>query len=74
MESNPDDMFEGGPYPNRFFMGLAWYHAEMAKNIPFEQIFSDGVKVQKTQVSIGDLAINHVQFTILDELEPSDQD
>jgi hypothetical protein len=46
----------------------------MAKNIPFEQIFSDGVKVQKTQVSIGDLAINHVQFTILDELEPSDQD
>jgi transglutaminase-like putative cysteine protease len=73
MESNPDDLFEGGPYPNRFFMGLAWYHAEMAKNIPFEQIFSAGVKVEKTQVSIGDLAINHVQFTILEELDPSQQ-
>ncbi len=70
MESNPDDMFEGGPYPNRFFMGLAWYHTEIAKDIPFERLVSEGNPVLKTQVSIGDLALNHVQFTILDELQP----
>jgi transglutaminase-like putative cysteine protease len=72
MESNPDDVFEGGPYPNRFFMGLAWYHTEIAKDIPFECLLSEGQPVLKTQVSIGDLAINHVQFIILDELEPKD--
>lgn len=70
MESNPDDVIEGGPYPNRFFMGLAWYHAEIAKEIPFEQFFSEGQLVPKTQVSIGNLAINHVQFKIIEELKP----
>jgi transglutaminase-like putative cysteine protease len=70
MESNPDDIIEGGPYPTRFFMALAWYHAEMAKDIPFETLTSKGVLVPKEQVSIGELAINHVQFTILEELEP----
>ena len=72
LESNPDDTNEGGPYPTRFFMGLAWYHAEMAKNTPFETITSDGILIPKEKVSIGELAINHVQFTILDELEPQD--
>jgi transglutaminase-like putative cysteine protease len=70
MESNPDDMFEGGPYPTRFFMGLAWYHAEMAKGVTFECIKSEGVLLKKEQVSIGELAINHVRFTILEELSP----
>ncbi|MEG3438323.1 transglutaminase domain-containing protein [Pannus brasiliensis CCIBt3594] len=70
MESNPDDVFEGGPYPDRFFMGLAWYHTEIAKDIPFECLVSEGQPVPKTRVSIGDLALNHVQFVILDELEP----
>lgn len=70
MESNPDDVIEGGPYPTRFFMGLAWYHAEMAKGITFETLFSEGVPLNKEKVSIGELAINHVQFTILEELEP----
>jgi transglutaminase-like putative cysteine protease len=70
MESNPDDLIEGGPYPTRFFMGLAWYHAEMAKGVPFETLMSGGVPLNKTEVAIGDLAINHVSFTILDELEP----
>jgi transglutaminase-like putative cysteine protease len=70
MESNPDDVFEGGPYPTRFFMGLAWYHAEMTKDTPFEILLSEGVKVDKEKVSIGDLAINHVRFTILEELSP----
>lgn len=70
MESNPDDIFEGGPYPTRFFMGLAWYHAEMSKGVPFEVMKSEGEVVQKDKVSIGELAINHVRFTILEELSP----
>ncbi len=70
MESNPDGMIEGGPYPTRFFMGLAWYHAEMSKDTSFERLVCDGNPVTKEMVSIGNLAINHVQFTILDELEP----
>lgn len=71
MESNPDDISETGPYPNRFFMGLAWFHAEMGKKIPFEIICQNGQKIDKTLVSIGDLSINHVRFTILEELSPS---
>jgi transglutaminase-like putative cysteine protease len=70
MESNPDDIIEGGPYPTRFFMGLAWYHAEMAKGVPFEKLVSQGEPVPKERVSIGTLAINHVRFTILAELQP----
>lgn len=71
MESNPDDIGDGGPYPTRFFMGLAWYHAEMAKDVPFETLQSEGIPVNKENVSIGELAINHVSFTILEELNPS---
>lgn len=71
MESNPDDIVEGGPYPTRFFMGLAWYHMEMGKGIPFETLLSEGVPVNKENTSIGELAINHVRFTILQELAPS---
>jgi transglutaminase-like putative cysteine protease len=71
MESNPDDVSEGGPYPDRFFMGLAWYHTEIAKDIPFERLMSEGEPIPKTRLSIGDLAINHVQFIVLDELEPT---
>jgi transglutaminase-like putative cysteine protease len=70
MESNPDDTVEGGPYPTRFFMGLAWYHMEMAKGIPFETLKSEGVPVNKENTSIGELAINHVRFKILEELSP----
>jgi len=69
MESNPDDIVEGGPYPNRFFMGLAWYHVEMGKGIKFEVLKSQGAPVRKEEVSIGELAINHVRFRILQELE-----
>lgn len=74
MESNPDDIQEGGPYPTRFFMGLAWYHAEMAKGISFEVLTSQGVPLKQQGISIGDLAINHVQFTILEELIPQAQE
>lgn len=71
MESNPDDINEGGPYPTRFFMGLAWYHAEMAKGVPFEKVTSDGIPLKEKGISIGDLAINHVRFTLLEELDPN---
>ena len=65
MESNPDDLDNAGPYPTRFFMGLPWYHAEMGKGITFEQIRTED---NSLDVSIGDLAINHVRFNILGEL------
>ena len=68
MESNPDDIQEGGPYPLRFFMGLAWYHIEIGKGIRFQRLTSQGVDVDREKVSLGSLAINHVRFTILDEL------
>ncbi len=71
MESNPDDVVERGPYPSRFFMGLAWYHAEMGKGITFESLRSHGERVNKQEVSIGELSLNHVRFTILEELAPS---
>ena len=70
MESNPDDLDDGGPYPTRFFMGLSWYHVEMAKDMPFETLISEGLPVSKEKTSIGQLAINHVSFTILHELQP----
>lgn len=65
MESNVDDVIENGPYPTRFFMGLPWYHVEMGKDITFESIHTPS---QSVDVSIGDLAINHVRFMILGEL------
>jgi hypothetical protein len=67
MESNVDDVIEGGPYPTRFFMGLPWFHAEIAKGIPFEKIAAADLP---EETSIGDLAINHIRFTILQELPP----
>ncbi|WP_017296343.1 transglutaminase-like domain-containing protein [Geminocystis herdmanii] len=70
MESNPDDLDDGGPYPTRFFMGLSWYHVEMAKDVPFETLISEGLPVSKEKASIGQLAINHVSFTIVEELQP----
>ncbi|MFM7427255.1 MAG: transglutaminase domain-containing protein [Elainella sp.] len=67
MESNVDDVVDGGPYPTRFFMGLPWFHAEIAKGIPFEKIAATDLP---EEISIGDLAINHIRFTILEELPP----
>jgi hypothetical protein len=51
-------------------MGLSWYHVEMAKDVPFETLMSEGVPISKEKTSIGQLAINHVSFTILKELHP----
>ncbi len=63
MESNPDDVVERGPYPTRYFMGLPWYHIEMSKGVPFER-----TNYRDQGIRIGDLALNHIRFTILSEL------
>jgi transglutaminase-like putative cysteine protease len=70
MESNPDDVGDAGPYPTRFFMGLCWYHIEIGKGITFESISRGGERLTKEDIAIGDLAINHIRFTILKELPP----
>lgn len=70
MESNPDDIQEGGPYPLRFFMGLSWYHIEIGKGLKFAGLTINGGPVDKENVSIGELAINHVRFKILEEIAP----
>lgn len=69
MESNVDDVIDRGPYPTRFFMGLAWYHTEIGKGISFEKMKADN---KPEHLSLGDLAINHVRFNILEELMPAD--
>ncbi|MGB8701115.1 MAG: transglutaminase domain-containing protein [Thermosynechococcaceae cyanobacterium] len=71
MESNADDMIERGPYPERFFMGLAWYHTEIGKGIPFTKMTADD---RPETLSLGDLAINHIRFRILEELIPDGVD
>lgn len=70
MESNPDDVGRDGPHPTRYFMGLSWFHIEIGKGISFETLSSEGKRIEKEQVSIGELAINHIRFTILEELPP----
>ncbi|MEO0934665.1 MAG: transglutaminase domain-containing protein, partial [Cyanobacteria bacterium J06641_2] len=68
MESNPDDVGRDGPHPTRYFMGLSWFHVEIGKGISFETISSEGKRIEKEEVSIGELAINHIRFNILEEL------
>jgi transglutaminase-like putative cysteine protease len=68
MESNVDDIIDRGPYPERFFMGLAWYHTEIGTGISFEKMKAAD---KPEHISMGDLAINHIRFRILDELIPS---
>lgn len=67
MESNPDDVQEGGPYPTRFFMGLPWWHVEMGKGVPFEKLLRPE---NSPEARLGDLAVNHMRFKILEELAP----
>jgi hypothetical protein len=67
MESNVDDTIDRGPYPQRFFMGLAWYHTEIGKGISFSKMKADD---KPEHFSLSDLAINHIRFRILDELIP----
>ena len=67
MESNVDDVIDRGPYPTRIIMGLAWYHTEIGKGVPFEKMKADN---KPEDLSVSDLAINHLKFTILAELAP----
>jgi transglutaminase-like putative cysteine protease len=67
MESNVDDVIDRGPYPERFFMGLAWYHTELGKGIKFETMTAANLP---KNASIGDFALNHIRFRILEELSP----
>ncbi len=69
MESNVDDVIDQGPYPTRFFMGLSWYHTELGKGISFAKFKAKG---WPDHVSLGDFAINHIRFTILEELNPEE--
>ncbi len=71
MESNVDDTIDRGPYPQRFFMGLSWYHTEIGKGISFTKMKADN---KPENFSLSDLAINHIRFRILDELIPSAND
>jgi hypothetical protein len=48
-------------------MGLAWYHIEIGKGVSFEKIKADD---KPEELSIGDLALNHIRFKILEELPP----
>jgi hypothetical protein len=49
-------------------MGLAWYHIEIGKGVSFETLTSLGLPLE--DISIGDLALNHIRFTIVAELPP----
>ncbi|MFG3816628.1 transglutaminase domain-containing protein [Limnothrix redekei LRLZ20PSL1] len=74
MESNPDDIQEGGPYPTRYFMALPWNHVEIAKGSRFQGIQVGGQPLAElSELKVGDLALNHVRFRILEELDPLDR-
>ena len=70
VESNPDDLEDRHIKPTRFFMGLAWYHVELGKGLKFERIQTPAEPNLKERVPLGDLAVNHVRFKILEELPP----
>jgi hypothetical protein len=67
MESNVDDVIDRGPYPERFFMGLCWYHTEIGKGISFEKVLASNLP---EDFSLRSLALNHIRYRILEELVP----
>ncbi|HEX6888533.1 MAG TPA: transglutaminase family protein [Candidatus Nanopelagicales bacterium] len=74
VESNPDDVTPGGPYPDRFFMGLPWRHVEVGKDISFEHVtFDAGPDARRPRRRIGArrLSRNHIRFDVLAELAPT---
>jgi transglutaminase-like putative cysteine protease len=69
VESNPDDVTPGGPYPDRFFMGLPWRHVEVGKDISFERVtFDDGGR--RRRIGARRLSRNHIRFDVLGEIAP----
>jgi transglutaminase-like putative cysteine protease len=69
IESNPDDTDDGGPYPDRFFLGLPWRHIELTKDVSFETV-TYSHEGRRRRGSAGRLSRNHIRFRILDELAP----
>jgi transglutaminase-like putative cysteine protease len=69
VESNPDDVTPGGPYPDRFFMGLPWRHVEVGKDISFERVtFDDGGR--RRRIGARRLSRNHIRFDVVGEIAP----
>jgi transglutaminase-like putative cysteine protease len=69
VESNPDDVVDGGPYPDRFFMGLPWRHVEVGKDISFEKVtYATGDR--RRRIGARRLSRNHIRFDVLAEIAP----
>ncbi|APB34273.1 transglutaminase [Gloeomargarita lithophora Alchichica-D10] len=69
IESNTDHLPER-PWlqPQRFFLGLAWFHLELGRGIRFERLrLPDGTR---PEVGLGDLAINHIRCILRREIAP----
>lgn len=69
VESNPDDVVDGGPYPDRFFMGLPWRHVEVGKDISFEKVTFDSGD-RRRRIGARRLSRNHIRFDVLAEIAP----
>ncbi len=70
IESNTDHLPER-PWlqPQRFFLGLAWFHLELGRGIRFERLrLADGTR---PEMGLGDLAINHIRCILHEEIAPS---
>ncbi|MEN9218556.1 MAG: transglutaminase family protein [Gloeomargarita sp. DG_2_bins_126] len=69
IESNTDHLPDR-PWlqPQRFFLGLAWFHLELGRGIRFERLrLPDG---SRPEVGLGDLAINHICCILHEEIAP----
>ena len=70
VESNPDDVVDGGPYPDRFFLGLPWRHVEVGKDISFEKVTHDAGG-RRRRIGARRLSRNHIRFDVLAEIAPA---
>lgn len=70
VESNPDDVADGGPYPDRFFLGLPWRHVEVGKDISFEKVLATTASGRRRRIGPRRLSSNHIRFDVLCELAP----
>jgi transglutaminase-like putative cysteine protease len=70
MESNPDDVVDGGPYPERFLFGLPWRHVEVGKDISFEKVLYATESGRRRRIGPRRLSRNHIRFDVQAELAP----
>ncbi len=73
VESNPDDVRPGGPYPDRFFMGLPWRHIELGKDISFEKVLHRTTGRWR-RIGARRLSRNNIRFDVLSEIAPGPHD